>query len=129
MHMVAGAGRRWCGSGTGAQRWAVCPGLPPFPRARAALRAHGWRIGRRSASSHCAQCAAAARAAAPTYKINVTQKLNATFANKTRAEINRPRDQVVAQARSQYAGDPRTRDKVIALLQPETAMINAIPAH
>ncbi len=73
--------------------------------------------------------AAAARTAAPTYKINFTQKLNATFANKTRAEINRLRDQLVAQARSQYAADPRTRDKVIALLQSETAMINAIPAH
>ncbi len=73
--------------------------------------------------------AAAARAAAPTYKINFTRKLNATFANKTPAEINKLRDQFIVQARSQYAGDPRTRDKVIALLQSETAKLKPAPAH
>jgi len=73
--------------------------------------------------------AAAARAAAGTYKTNFNQKLTATFANKTQAEINTLRDQLVAQARSQYSGDPRTRDKVIALLQSETARLKAVPSR
>lgn len=67
--------------------------------------------------------ALAARSAAAATKASFTQKLNATFANKTRAQIDSLRDQLIAQARTQLAGDPKTRDKVIALLTSETAKL------
>ena len=73
--------------------------------------------------------ALAVRSAAPTYKTNFTQKLNAAFVNKTQAEINSQRDQLIAQARAQYANDPKTRDKLIALFTSETSKIRAVPKH
>ena len=70
--------------------------------------------------------ALAVRSAAPTYKTNFTQKLNAAFVNKTQAEINSQRDQLIAQARAQYANDPKTRDKLIALFTSETSKIHPV---
>lgn len=71
--------------------------------------------------------AIAAHSASPTYKANFTQKLNASLANKTQAEINSQRDQLIAQARAQYANDPKTRDKLVALFTSETSKIRAVP--
>ncbi len=69
--------------------------------------------------------AAAARAAVPTYKANFSRQLSATMAGKTQAQINAQRDALVAQARSQFAGDPKTRDTVIQMVQTESAKIKA----
>ncbi len=71
--------------------------------------------------------ALAARSAAAATKASFTQKLNATFANKTRAQIDSLRDQLITQARTQFAGDAKTRDKVIALLTSETARLKPTP--
>ena len=73
--------------------------------------------------------AVAAHSSVPTYKNNFLQKLNAMFTNKTQAEINAERDQLISQAQAQYASDPKTRDKIVALLTSEIAKVRAVPKH
>jgi hypothetical protein len=71
--------------------------------------------------------AVAAHSSVLTYKNNFMQKLNTMFSNKTQAEINAQRDQLISQAQAQYASDPKTRDKIVALLASETAKVRAVP--
>jgi hypothetical protein len=69
--------------------------------------------------------AASARAAVPTYQSNFSRQLNATMEGKTQAQIDARRDQLIAQARTQLATDPKTRDAVIRLLTTETGKVRA----
>jgi hypothetical protein len=56
-----------------------------------------------------------------TYKTNFAQKLNSSLAGKTAAEVAAQRDALIAQARSRFGNDPKTRDAVINLLNSEIA--------
>jgi hypothetical protein len=60
-----------------------------------------------------------ARSAVPTYKSNFASKLDATVKGKTAAQIMAQRDSLIAEARTHFAKDPKTRDAVIALLNSE----------
>jgi hypothetical protein len=60
-----------------------------------------------------------ARSAVPTYKSNFASKLDATVKGKTAAQITAQRDSLIAEARTHFAKDPKTRDAVIALLSSE----------
>jgi hypothetical protein len=71
--------------------------------------------------------AIAARSSAASYKISFSQKMATTFANKNQTQINALRDQLIAQARTQYAAEPTMRDKIIALLTSEAARIKPVP--
>jgi hypothetical protein len=55
----------------------------------------------------------------PTYKSNFSAKLDATVKGKTAAQISAQRDSLIAEARTHFAKDPKTRDAVIALLSSE----------
>jgi len=63
--------------------------------------------------------ARSARSAVPTYKSNFASKLDATVKGKTAAQITAQRDSLIAEARTHFAKDPKTRDAVIALLSSE----------
>ena len=60
-----------------------------------------------------------ARSAVPTYKSNFASKLDATVKGKSAAQITAQRDSLIAEARTHFAKDPKTRDAVIALLSSE----------
>jgi hypothetical protein len=55
------------------------------------------------------------------YKSNFSGQLNSLFNNKSPAAIAAQRDQLIAQARTQFAKDPTTENGVIALLNSEAA--------
>lgn len=55
------------------------------------------------------------------YKTNFSSQLNTYFNNKSPAAIAAQRDQLIAQARIQFAKDPTTENGVIALLNSEAA--------
>jgi hypothetical protein len=55
------------------------------------------------------------------YKTNFSSQLNAYFANKSPAAVAAQRDQLIAQARTQFAKDPTTQNGVIALVNSEAA--------
>jgi hypothetical protein len=55
------------------------------------------------------------------YQSNLTQQLNGYFNGKSTAAIASQRDQLIAQARTQYAKDPTTENGIIALLNSEAA--------
>jgi len=62
-----------------------------------------------------------ARAAMPATRAGFSSKLTAYLNGKTRAELTAQRDQLIAQARTRFAGNPKIRDGVIALLTSESA--------
>lgn len=55
------------------------------------------------------------------YQSNLTQQLNGYLNGKSVAAIANQRDQLIAQARTQYAKDPTTANGIIALLNSEAA--------
>ena len=55
------------------------------------------------------------------YQNNLTQQLNGYLNGKSVAAIANQRDQLIAQARTQYAKDPTTANGIIALLNSEAA--------
>jgi len=55
------------------------------------------------------------------YKANFSSQLNTYFNNKSPAAVAAQRDQLVAQAHTQFAKDPTTGNAVIALLNSEAA--------
>jgi hypothetical protein len=55
------------------------------------------------------------------YQSNLTQQLNGYFNGKSVAAIANQRDQLIAQARTQYAKDSTTENGIIALLNQEAA--------
>jgi hypothetical protein len=63
--------------------------------------------------------ARSARSAMPMYKSNFGSKLDAAVRGKTAAQITAQRDSLIAEARTHFAKDPKTRDAVIALLSSE----------
>jgi hypothetical protein len=59
------------------------------------------------------------RGSLPTYQRTFSQKMDGYLAGKSTADLDRRRDQLIAEARAHFAGDPRTRDAVIKLLTAE----------
>jgi hypothetical protein len=59
------------------------------------------------------------RAALPEYQKSFSQKMDGYFAGKSAADMGKQRDQLIAEARTRFANDPRTRDAVIRLLNDE----------
>jgi hypothetical protein len=57
--------------------------------------------------------------ALPQYQKTVSQHLDGYFAGKPAADVARQRDQLIAEARTHFAKDPRTRDAVVKLLTDE----------
>jgi hypothetical protein len=55
------------------------------------------------------------------YQSNLTQQLNGSLNGRSVAAISNQRDQLIAQARTQYAKDPTTENGIIALLNSEAA--------
>jgi hypothetical protein len=55
------------------------------------------------------------------YRSNFSSQLNTYFSGKSPAAAASQRDQLIAQARTRYAGDPATGNGVIALLNSEAA--------
>jgi hypothetical protein len=55
------------------------------------------------------------------YKSNFSGQLNSLFNSKSSAALAAQRDQLIAQARTQFAKDPTTENGVIALLNSEAA--------
>jgi hypothetical protein len=55
------------------------------------------------------------------YKSSLSSQLNSYFGGKSPAAIASQRDQLIAQARAKYAGDPATGNGIIALLNSEAA--------
>ena len=70
--------------------------------------------------------ALAARSKAPAYRSDFGRRLDAACAGKTQAEILAQRDQWIADARRQFAGDPKTRDAVIALITSESSKVRTL---
>lgn len=64
-----------------------------------------------------------------TYKTNFSTKLDSYMNGKTPAQIAATRDSLVAEARSKFANDPKTRDAVINLLNSETAKRATMVRH
>jgi hypothetical protein len=69
-----------------------------------------------------------------TYRNNFSRQLDGYFNGKSPAAILAQRDQLVAQARTHFAKDPSTGDKVIGLInseaeKPRTARNTAIPGQ
>jgi hypothetical protein len=56
-----------------------------------------------------------------TYQTSLNQKLSSTFDGKSSSAVISQRDQLIAQARTQFANDPKTENAVIALLNSEAA--------
>ena len=52
-------------------------------------------------------------------QIEFPSKLDATVRGKTAVQITAQRDSLIAEARTHFAKDPKTRDAVIALLSSE----------
>jgi hypothetical protein len=65
--------------------------------------------------------ALAGRLKVPAYRSDFGRRFDAACAGKTQAEVSAQRDQWIADARRQFAGDPRTRDAVIALITSESS--------
>jgi len=61
------------------------------------------------------------------YSSNLSSQLNGYFSGKSPAAIASQRDQLIAQARTQYATDTTTANGVIALLNSEAAKRSAAP--
>lgn len=61
-----------------------------------------------------------ARSSLPAARASFSSKLDGYLTGKTAAERTAQRDSLIAQARSRFANDPKTRDAVIALLTSES---------
>ena len=59
------------------------------------------------------------RASLPAYQKSFSQQMDSYFAGKSPAEMSKQRDQLIAEARTRFAKDPRTGDAVIRLLNEE----------
>ena len=69
------------------------------------------------------------RASMPNLKSNLSQKMNSYFTGRTAAEIASQKEQLIFQARSRFANDPRTREAVINLLNSEAAKRQVMQRH
>jgi len=64
--------------------------------------------------------ALAIKSSLPTYQQNFSQRLDTYFVGKTATEATAQRDQLLSEARTRFASDPKTRDAVIRLLTEES---------
>lgn len=62
-----------------------------------------------------------ARAAMPATRASFSSKLASYLNGKTQGEVTAQRDQLIAQAKTRFASNPKIRDGVIALLTSESA--------
>ena len=69
------------------------------------------------------------RSSMPTLRSNLSQKMNGYFTGKTPAELASQKEQLIAQAKSRFANDPKTRDAVISLLNSEASKHQSMQRH
>ena len=69
------------------------------------------------------------RSSMTTYKNNYSTKIDSYMNGKTPAQITATRDSLIAEARTKFANDPKTRDAVINLLSSETAKRATMVKH